>query len=253
MKKLLIDIGNSCVKWVFVTETQAIPPCSTSSANVDSLPSLFKWIQNQEQDIDSVWVSNVLGLKVESLIQDCWQPYSVNVHFVKTPSSYMGLTIAYTDPSCFGVDRFLSMLAVKQVTTSSFCCIDIGTAITLDVVNQQGQHLGGHILPGLRLFPTLLGRHTFACQEKDGMHELEYTCSLANQTQTAMQNGAITAVTAYLEYMMRSLTTELGSDVIFYLTGGDSAIFLPHLSSTIQHIPALVLQGLQIYSNHSVI
>ena len=69
-------------------------------------------------------------------------------HFVTSSATYAGVGNAYKEPHRLGVDRWLALLAIKARGESAAVIIDVGTACTIDVMN-NGQHLGGYIFPGI--------------------------------------------------------------------------------------------------------
>lgn len=243
--KLLLDIGNSRLKWGLVADEDRFQSSGAMPVNEEMLPYFFEDML-RNNPIDRVAAANVVGPHYEKIITDWWlENSSANVNFITTPSSFDGLSVCYEDPNTFGVDRFLAMLAARNLTNSHFCSIDCGTAITLDVVDNTGKHLGGHILPGLRLFPTLLTDNTLGCDIKKQSEQ--YHFDLASNTQDAMQNAALTAIVAYLNQMTQSINQQFAQQVDFFLTGGDAKIMKPHLHRDINFQPTLVLQGINCF------
>ena len=57
----------------------------------------------------------------------------------------------YREPSSLGVDRWMVVLAAYHRCSGTALVIDLGTAITLDYIRSDGQHLGGYIVPGTHL------------------------------------------------------------------------------------------------------
>ena len=67
-----------------------------------------------------------------------------------------GVKINYADVTRLGVDRWLAMLGAFERSKGPCIVIDSGTAFTLDILNEDGMHLGGYILPGLWLMKESL-------------------------------------------------------------------------------------------------
>jgi type III pantothenate kinase len=72
------------------------------------------------------------------------------VAFATSARQFAGVTNAYRDPSSLGVDRWLAILALKSFGHESGLVVDIGTACTIDVL-ENNRHMGGFILPGPKL------------------------------------------------------------------------------------------------------
>ena len=246
---LLLDIGNSRFKWVLVSQAD---DWQTQGVELVSQKNFERFCTEilDKAAVTDIWIANVNSYSYLDLITE-WnhRRNTAKIHVIVTPPSFEGLTISYLNPALLGVDRFLAMIAARQLTAKHFCTIDCGTAITLDLVDCSGQHQGGHIIPGLSLFTKLLSTHTVGCRSI--MQEHHYHLQLATNTQDAIANGAFNAAIAYLNHMLITLGARYSHEITYFLTGGDAPLFLPHLHNQIQHEPELVLRGLHYYSNSS--
>ena len=130
---LFVDIGHSAVKWRTLDSE-----VFSQSVNNFSLKSLPK---NQ-----SIWLSAVAHPEIVKAIEMEF----TDVEVVRSVSHFGSLTIAYKEPFDLGSDRFLAMLgALKYFPDRNLLIIDVGSARTIDVGNDSGEHLGGVIMPGL--------------------------------------------------------------------------------------------------------
>jgi type III pantothenate kinase len=66
----------------------------------------------------------------------------------------------YRQPRQVGQDRLVAAYAAKQSYGAPCIIVDLGTAITVDVVSRKGEYEGGMIIPGIRLSLESLHRHT---------------------------------------------------------------------------------------------
>lgn len=110
-----------------------------------------------------VWLSNVAGEEIASLTSQLLQEQScVNYRFATTQTQQCGVRNGYRKPQQLGVDRWLAMLAAfhlpQRATGQSLCVVDCGTALTLDVLDATGRHLGGYIAPGLTAMREMLNQ-----------------------------------------------------------------------------------------------
>ncbi len=176
---LLIDAGNSRLKWLFGDRLPGV--VETLSYRSDWRRKLHRAWHLLPQP-DAVALSNVKDREIETVIAafaaELWQKPLCSI----LPPQHTGarLTLAYDDPQTLGSDRYLAMLGARDLSDDPLCVIGCGTALTVDVVDGQGKHLGGSILPGIRLAenallqnthrlipmrwtPTLLGTDTASC------------------------------------------------------------------------------------------
>lgn len=238
--KLLLDIGNSRIKWAAADAgrlTQA------GAAAHDGTPDdLLRELPRQVPE--AIWVAQVLGRALERPIQDALQRcYAVPVHVVRVAAECRGLRIAYADPSRLGVDRWLAMLGARGRGGGAVVVASAGTALTLDVVTADGQHLGGFIAPGLQTArEATLGRTRFPT----GGFDMTARAQLATQTEAAVLEGALLACLGALDRGAALAP----ADARRWLLGGDAEALLPHLLGW-SPAPDLIFEGLRVLSEPS--
>ena len=243
--KLLIDIGNTRVKFAFL-ESGRFADSQTfvrSKTGIKAgLNSHFKGVEG----IEAVFVSNVAGDKIAAQLTE-WteKKWQVTPTFVQSEKKRFGVTNAYAEPEVLGVDRWLSLIAARQHARMATCIIDCGTAITVDIVTKYGLHQGGMILPGLDLMRNSLVSGT--SDLTDMLEESEFK-TLAVNTQSAIQTGTLYTVTATIDRLMSDLKEQFKNRIRFIITGGDAELIRPILPANIAHYPDIVLKGLAYYA-----
>src|SRR3977135_1501988 len=146
---LVIDVGNTRLKWAWLPRTGR----ADRQAVVDReakpgiwTPALFDSGQRPRR----VLVSNVAGpVMAKTLTRLAKKVFHVNIEFVTAAPAYHGLTNGYLDPSLLGADRWLALIGAWTKARSALCVVDAGTAVKVDSVDANGQHLGGAIAPRL--------------------------------------------------------------------------------------------------------
>ena len=103
---------------------------------------------------------------------------------------------------------------------TSCVVIDDGTAITIDVLDDAGQHLGGQILPGIRLMADSLASNTndLPNVSKRVSRNLSSLDIFGSNTSAAISQGVIGATVGAVERATRTLR-ENGLDPTIFLTG----------------------------------
>ena len=104
------------------------------------------------------FVSQALHRKTRLVSLSDWlqSHFGIAPEFARTARFAAGVTCGYEDPSRLGVDRWLAMLAARQLSNRPFIVFGLGTAGTADFVDGDGVHKGGFIVPGLRLMTEAL-------------------------------------------------------------------------------------------------
>ncbi len=242
--KILVDIGNSRVKWATLDKAGLNDSHSFQRAKTGIKASLNKAWKNLS-DIEAVYVANVGGEKLAQQLTEWTQKnWDLTPQFVTSEKKRFGVTNAYDEPEKLGIDRWLSLIAARQHARQAQCVIDCGTAMTIDIVSKNGQHQGGMILPGLSLMRSSLATNTNALTEDLGEQEFN---TLATNTFSAIHAGTLYSVSATLEHIINDLNQTFNNQVRFIITGGDAEQLLPLLPDDINHYPDIVLKGLAFY------
>ncbi|MBD3635155.1 MAG: type III pantothenate kinase [Methylophaga sp.] len=242
--KLLVDIGNSRVKWATLDKSGLNDSHSFQRAKSGIKAALNKAWKNLSE-IQAVYVANVGGEKLAEQLSEWTQKnWDLTPKFVTSEKKRFGVSNAYDEPEKLGVDRWLSLIAARQHARQAQCVIDCGTAMTIDIVSKTGQHQGGMILPGLSLMRSSLAANTDALTEDLGEKEFN---TLATNTFSAIHAGTLYSVSATLERIISDLKQTFNNQVRFIITGGDAEQLLPLLPDDLNHYPDIVLKGLAFY------
>lgn len=162
-------------------------------------------------------------------------------------STPMPLKIDYRSPETLGADRIAAATGATAIAPGKTCLVvDMGTAITYDVVTADGRFIGGNIAPGIFVRLEALQHFTRALP----LVETDGDCPRwGYDTETAMRSGAIRGVVGELQYYRHCLRSESPATVI--LTGGSSELIIPYITSPITVEPNLVLIGLNSILNYN--
>lgn len=227
MTSLDIDMGNSRTKWRFGDSVGALP--SPAVPALDLEPSRVR-------------VATVLRNRdaLGRLIAD---RYGVVAEFAVTAAELGGVQCGYPNPARLGVDRWLGVVAAWRQSGGPVIVISAGTAATVDFVDADGRHEGGHIAPGLRLLRDVLDRRTADVRPRASV---EPCTAPGTDTETAVSSGTFLMLTAFAEAAISGFTARNGCDAEVFLTGGDADLLADGLSIPVRCEPHLVLDGLEI-------
>jgi type III pantothenate kinase len=234
-----IDAGNSRIKWRLRLGERLTSGAFAHSGRIDLLDRL------PAASPERVRVANVASFGRSEALRDALQGrYGVAPLFAKTRRACGGVTCGYTDPSRFGVDRWMAIVAARQLTADAFAVADLGTAATLDFVNGAGLHLGGYIVPGVQSMVDALFRRTADVQVR-----FEYPQCLqpGANTPDAVNRGVLAMLCAFIEIFTNRFEQDhrVGRASLF-VSGGDADVVSPHLQRPHTVVPDLVLDGLSI-------
>lgn len=245
MTRLLIDIGNSRLKWTSSlrdeTSLAAIEAIAHEGDPAGAVTALAARWKGKGATPTAVCIAHVTGNAHETAIRAAVeQAFGLSPAFARTTAECDGLRNAYLEPARLGVDRWLMLLALWRATRSAGAVAAAGTALTFDAVDANGRHLGGVIAPGLAtMIEATLGRTRFAVGEMAARFDV----GLGQDTEACVRQGALHAAAGLLD--------RLGEQVpdTRWLAGGDAPVLHPHLAASWQLHPDLVLQGLAAWSS----
>jgi type III pantothenate kinase len=245
MKTLLMDVGNTRIKWGVLEagEIRRTGHIAQERVRDRGLQALTTRIP---RGVDNVFVSNVagntFGTRLSGVVGmhcDC------DVRFAHAERSGWGVTNAYRQPRRMGVDRWVALVGAWGELHSPCLVVDAGTAVTLDAIDQDGRHLGGQIIAGVELMMRALSTATSdipAVRPASGKRDAG-SGMFAKSTAEAVREGARNAVAGAIDRAFRTLQSG-AYDPVLVLTGGDASRILNALCETPLHRPHLVLQGL---------
>ncbi|HSR63162.1 MAG TPA: type III pantothenate kinase [Gammaproteobacteria bacterium] len=246
---LLVDIGNSRIKWAQQT-ADGLARHGNAFRNEAALQVLLDKHWRHMTAPEQILVSNVGGPGVADEFTGWTQArWNRTPRFAAVRRSACGVSNAYRDHTQLGIDRWLAILAAWQKYREPVCIIDCGTALTVDAVDKNGRHQGGLIIPGLALMQESLSVRAPGIRPEVGTAALS---DLADNTADAVDSGCLTAVVAAIERIIGMLHEQSGPGFICLITGGDADYLLPHLTSAaceagFRHEPHIVLEGLATF------
>ena len=237
--QLLIDQGNSSLKWCLRDNENFI------SMKVGQLLDLANFVKSEGGLISDIYLCSVKTTQqIDEVCNTICKLTTSTIQIAKTETRYHQLKNGYDNPAQLGVDRWLAMVAAWQHLQRGSIIVDAGSALTLDIVLDSGQHQGGHIIPGLTLQKKLLLLDT------DGVNfEQKANPTLfvpGRSTSTAVHNGCISNLCIYITQMYQQYSNRGSLPLI--ITGGNAEVLSENLHFEHQVVPDLVLQGLY-YSN----
>ncbi len=151
------------------------------------------------------------------------------------------IDVAVTDAKAIGVDRVCAAAAAYEKLQTGCTIVDFGTAVTVDLVDDEGTLRGGAILPGLKMQLRALHEHTAALPEVEpAMPELPY----GRNTVEAMQTGVCRGLAGAVRALIEAYATSLNRWPQVVATGGDLSFIAPHCDFLDTLAQDLTLRGI---------
>ncbi|WP_415880597.1 type III pantothenate kinase [Methylomonas sp. TEB] len=237
---LLVDIGNSRLKWT-QAEAGVLKPTMFMDYRLADFPERLRefWLSiPAPKQVAMASVSeNALTVLLGDMARGLWP----GVELIMPQSSQTAFNVknAYAEPEKLGVDRWLALQAAHRYYPGDTCVVDCGTAITIDFIESDGRHLGGLISPGLLLMKKSLANNTAALPFSEDQAET----SLAVVTAAAINNGTLLAAAGLVEAAL----VRQPKAYQLVLSGGDGEMLARHLAVPSIVDGDLVFKGLLNY------
>lgn len=242
---MYIDLGNSRLKWA-VDQGKSLSPMQVLEYPGNKLYEQLIPAWKTLTPAENIWVASVASelafVQLTDWLAEHWK-LAPRIMEVSPPDC--GLTCGYRQPRQLGVDRWAAMIAAFAACPDGVCVVDCGTAVTLDVVNGQGQHLGGYILPGINTMQQTVLRETAI--NMDAMPSA-VALEWGDSTASCIQLGTRKSIVALIEQTIERMQARGICDPGLVLTGGQMELIKPLLQIDHQHREALVLEGIKLYA-----
>lgn len=238
-----VDIGNSRIKWAPLKGKKLAAGKSyqrTTAGHAEDLDAAWGNLSAPKEVVCSCVAGEAFEQAMTTWCQQVWELTPV---FIRATQQAMGVTNAYVEPEQLGADRWAAIIAAHQMNPKATCVIDCGTAMTVDVIESDGQHLGGLIIPGTQLMAdSLFARTAMTAEDSEG----DNTTLFARHTADAIKGGALYATIATVDRLYSDVAAALGKPIEAVITGGGAQEILPLLSLKPTYEPDLVLQGVRL-------
>lgn len=234
---LLIDAGNTRIKWALVDPAQAgwRDAGAVTHAGLATLAPAWQCSGATRAVIANV-AGPALRAELEQLLPELL-PGIVLHWFVSVPVC-AGIRNGYRDPAQLGCDRFAAMIGARaRFPAHALLVVTCGTATTIDAVTADGVFIGGLILPGLGMMTTSLARQTAQLPQVDAAATPPL---FADHTEAAILSGCLAAQAGAIE---RALAAHPGARCV--LSGGAASHVAAALNAPYRLVDNLVLLGLQ--------
>ena len=247
---LVIDIGNSNIvmgtyvnkdlmkHWRVSTDRQ-----KTGDEYGMLINDLFRYQGIELSDIKDIIISSVVPPLVVPFMKMCERYFKIKPLLVG-PGMKTGIILHYENPRAIGADRIVNVVGAFDQYGGPAIVIDIGTATTFDVINENGDFMGGVIAPGIMASSEALINST---AKLPGVELVPPKNIICHNTIHGMQAGIIFGYVGQIDEIVRRIKAEYGSDQMKVIATGGMATMIYKESSTIDKIDHfLTLNGLRV-------
>jgi type III pantothenate kinase len=240
--RLLIDIGNSRIKWAWAQGDEL----ETGRAGQGDFAALERACRpDAASRPDHVLLASVAGAERARQVSElCTLRWDIVPLLLRSREQQGGVRNGYREPAQLGVDRWLAVVAAVASYGKPVVVWDLGTATTLDAVDGAGQHLGGWILPGPGTMLDSLVKDTRLTVPAD-LHETG-AIEPGRATADCIRAGVLAAQVGALNQFMKNVAQRIGENPRLVVAGGAADAVLSHQEIEHIHDPWLVFRGMLV-------
>lgn len=230
-KALLVDIGNSQIKYALVNDISDVSDVKYCQ-RPDNLTATIS-------SANQVLVSSVGHMTQVTELQHLCKQLNKPCKIIKSEAETLGIQCAYEKFQTLGVDRWLAVLAAREITQLPVAVIDLGTANTCDIVINN-QHHGGWIAPGFSVMRESLLINT---QNVFADTYIPNNLDIGKSTEKCVSYGCLASQIGFVLMAEQYLNNRF-KDYLVLVTGGGQKLLSLQNNKNILFFPNLVLRGL---------
>ena len=241
---LTSDIGNTSITLGLFDDTALVEEFRLASDKDLSL-------EEYEVLLKSLFKAyNVDGCIISSVVEELTTKFKCAVEavfkleaLVLTADINTGVKIKLDAPQEAGADRIANVAGAYVLYEKPTIVVDFGTATSFDIVNANGEFIGGVIAPGVNLQLKSLNKFTSKLPRIDVTPSAS---AIGHNTTDAILSGVIRGTAAMIDGLVAQCEKELGERAIVVATGGYSGLIADYLTRPFDFInPTLTLEGLR--------
>jgi len=240
MATWLFDVGNSRLKYAPLRPDGRLGEIVVCPHDGQTLPT--GWEAALPSHMDAAEIALVAAPSIRATLLDGLVARARRISLVSSQKHCAGVEVAYAKPRRLGVDRFLTLLAAHARRSGPWLLVGIGTALTVDVLDANGKHLGGRIAASPTLMRQVLSERAAQLSAHGGVY-----VAFANNTEDALESGTLGTAVGLIEHSLHAARVQLGRMPTLLLHGGGAQALLPWLPKA-ELAPSLVLEGLACWT-----
>ena len=249
MNIIAVDIGNTNITVALYLQDEEESIKSVSGRSHAELTELFKSAWEKIPVAESSTEKKRDGVIVVCSVKPDWtqlireivkDSLDEKVHIIGQDIP-LPMTLWVDEPDKVGTDRVVSAAAAYAVVKDAVAVADVGTAVTIDLVDDKGVFLGGAICPGLDIGASALKEYTAQLPKvKITRPKVPY----GKNTTEAINCGLYYSAVATVQEVIRRYAESLGKWPHTVLTGSAAEIIKDDCEFIDSYVPNLVIKGI---------
>ena len=248
---LAIDIGNTTValggirdgRVCFVARMDTVRTRTAAEYRAE-MDKVFAHRRHPERPVrfEGAVLTSVVP-QITGALAECARYYTGKKPVIVSPEIRTGLTMGVPDPHAVGKDRIVDAAYAAANFPLPVITVDLGTATTFNVVDENRVFRGGVICPGLSTGLRALGER---CAQLPQVHLSSPKNAIGTNTESCMLSGSVLGTAVLLDGIAARIEEELGRPATLVVTGGLAKYVTPLCRHPLTYDPELLLKGLAL-------
>lgn len=248
---LAIDIGNTTValggikdgRVCFVAHMDTVRTRTAAEYRAE-MEKVFSHRRHPERPVqfEGAVLTSVVP-QITGALAECARHYTGKKPVIVSPEIRTGLTMGVPDPHAVGKDRIVDAAYAAANFPLPVITVDLGTATTFNVVDENRVFRGGVICPGLSTGLRALGER---CAQLPQVHLSSPKNAIGTNTESCMLSGSVLGTAVLLDGIAARIEEELGRPATLVVTGGLAKYVTPLCRHPLTYDPELLLKGLAL-------
>ncbi|QJW99530.1 type III pantothenate kinase [Frigoriglobus tundricola] len=161
------------------------------------------------------------------------------------------IRVSVDEPARVGLDRLFGAVAARALVPAGApaVTVDVGTAVTVNLIDAAGSFQGGAIFPGPRLMARALNEFTAKLPLSEPRNNYADFRAPAKNTADAIRTGILAALSGGVVQLLGALADQCSVPLWVFVTGGGAHLLdgldLSRVADLVM-VPSLTLEGIRI-------
>ena len=247
MTFMAIDVGNTRLKWTLYDRPAAGARMLAQGAEfLEQIDRLGEVVWSQIPEPTTMLGCIVAATAVKHRVQEQMEQWNVEPRWVVASEAEAGLVNGYDFPARLGADRWVAMIGarhhmLRRGPPRPVLLVMVGTAVTVEAIDQHGRFVGGLILPGHGIMLRALESGTAGLHVPTGD-----VVEFPTNTSDALTSGGTFAIAGACERMFQHLFKRCAAEPLCLMTGGAGWKMLPAMTRPFELIESMIFDGLLV-------
>jgi len=249
---IAVDVGNARIKLGLFCSNHADPlPEPETTLSLDGRRpqwrDLESWLKEADRPQTHWWIGSVNRPATTRLLDWIRQQRPADP-LTLLAAGDLPIAVRLKRPDMVGIDRLLDAVAADHLRTNGrpAVVVDVGTAITVDLVSADGAFCGGAIMPGIEMAARAMHEFTDLLPVIAMSELAEPPPAAGDSTAPAMRSGLYWGAVGGIRELIAQLSKHAGAPAEVFLTGGAGAPVAELLGPYARHVPHLTLAGIAL-------